>query len=134
MNKWGKVLLQTLSYILVAALATCLTMAMCLPQKSYSKLTELQNLIDACFIGDADKTQLEDAAAAAMVGATGDRWSYYIPASQFAAHMEQMNNSYVGIGVTISTTLTDQGTEILQVEPAGAPSAVMPVSLSQKPR
>ena len=119
MNKWGKVLLQTLSYILVAALATCLTMAMCMPQKSYSKLTELENLIDACFIGDADKTQLEDAAAAAMVGATGDSWSYYIPASQFDAHMEQMNNSYVGIGVTISTTFTEQGTEVLQVEPTG---------------
>ena len=119
MNKWGKALLQTLSYVLVAVSATCLTMAMCMPQKGYSKLTELQNLIDACFIGDTDKTQLEDAAAAAMVGATGDRWSYYIPADQFAAHMEQMNNSYVGIGVTISGTLTELGTEILQVEPTG---------------
>lgn len=123
MNKWGKALLQTLSYIFVAVLAACLTMAMCLPRNNYSKLAELQNLIDGCFIGEADKTQMEDAAAAAMIVATGDRWSYYIPASEYDTHMEQMNNSYVGIGVTISGALTDRGTEILQVEPAGGAKA-----------
>ncbi len=119
MDKREKWILQIAGYILVSAITACITMALYLPKQTYSKLTELENLIARCYIGETDKIQLEDAAAAAMVGATGDRWSYYIPASQFDAHMEQMNNSYVGIGVTISTVLTEQGVEILQVEPAG---------------
>ena len=44
---------------------------------------------------------MEDAAAAAMVKSLGDRWSYYIPASEYDAHEEQVNNAYVGIGITI---------------------------------
>ena len=123
MNKWKKGLLQMSSYILVSALTACITMALYLPKDTYSKLVELESLIERCFVGQTDRTQLEDAAAAAMVGATGDRWSYYIPASQYDAHMEQMNNSYVGIGVTISTELTEQGVEILQVEPDGGAKA-----------
>ena len=29
-----------------------------------------------------------------MVNALGDRWSYYIPASEYAAYQEQMKNAY----------------------------------------
>ena len=36
-----------------------------------------------------------------MVKSLGDRWSYYIPASEYDAHEEQVNNAYVGIGITI---------------------------------
>ena len=69
--------------------------------KKTSKLDQLENLIDEKYIGDPDLTALEDAAAAAMVAATGDRWAYYIPADQYQAHVEMMANAYVGIGITI---------------------------------
>ena len=80
----------------------------------------LEDLIDQCFIGEADKTAMEDAAASAMIAALGDRWSYYIPADQYAAYMEQMNNTYVGIGVTI-TAEEDGSIRILEVT-AGGPA------------
>jgi carboxyl-terminal processing protease len=54
-----------------------------------------------------------------MVAATGDRWSYYIPAAEYASHMEQMKNEYVGIGVTISSTLGEKGFQVLSVDPQG---------------
>lgn len=47
-----------------------------------SKLEQLESLILERFIGDADQTAMEDAAAAAMVKSLNDRWSYYIPASE----------------------------------------------------
>ena len=43
----------------------------------------------------------EDAAADAMVKATGDRWSYYMSAEEYEAQREQSENAYVGVGITI---------------------------------
>ncbi|MFQ6937695.1 MAG: hypothetical protein ACLRSV_04165 [Oscillospiraceae bacterium] len=37
-----------------------------------------------------------------MVEATGDRWSYYLTAEEKSSYDEQMQNAYVGIGVTIT--------------------------------
>lgn len=85
-----------------------------------SKLTVLEELIDQCFIGEVDKTAMGDAAASAMIAALGDRWSYYIPADQYAAYMEQMNNTYVGIGVTI-TAEEDGSIRVIEVA-AGGPA------------
>ena len=88
--------------------------------RTTSKLDQLENLIDEKYIGDPDLTLLEDAASAAMVAATGDRWAYYIPADQYKAHQEMMANAYVGIGVTIlmDPEITD-GFYIQQVDPNG---------------
>lgn len=117
-NGFGEKILRLLTYILVAAIASCVTFFLVADTAS-SKLDELEALILECFVGETDRTKLEDAAANAMVGATGDKWSYYIPASQYAAHVEQMQNAYVGIGVTMSTEPREQGYEILQVDPTG---------------
>jgi carboxyl-terminal processing protease len=53
-----------------------------------------------------------------MVNALGDRWSYYIPADQYAAYQEQKDNAYVGIGVTIAQ-LEDGSLDIRQVTVGG---------------
>ena len=71
-NLMKKYLLRIGSYILVAALATFLTLYF---YPGGGKLAELEALIDQCFVGDADPKTLEDAAAAAMVTATGNRCS-----------------------------------------------------------
>lgn len=102
-EKWN----QILSYVLVALLSVTLTVAVMLgvfmfKQQNMSKLTVLEQLILDRFIGETDQVAIEDAAAHAMVGALGDRWSYYIPADEYEAYMEQMRNAYVGIGVTIT--------------------------------
>lgn len=122
MRKNGKILeilMRTVSYILVAALAACATLFLTDRGFGQSKLEQLEALIEECFIGDSDKTAMEDAAAAAMVGSLGDQWSYYIPAADYDAYMEQMNNAYVGIGLTVATEAGEHGFTVLQVEPTG---------------
>ena len=84
-----KKLLVFTSYVLVSALTATLTLAVVFWQRGgLSKLEQLQELIDYYYIEEADQTVLEDAAAAAMITATGDRWSYYIPASEFASYLD----------------------------------------------
>lgn len=109
------------SYIMVAALATAVTLRMTLGREEYTKLEQLESLIESRFIGETDREVLEDAAASAMVSATGDRWSYYIPASQYEAYAQQMENAYVGIGITIQEQEDGLGFLILSVT-AGGPA------------
>ena len=87
--------LRVLSYILVALLSAALTLTVVLwrIQKDYGKLEQLEDLILDKYIGEADATAMEDAAAEAMVNALGDRWSYYIPADEYADYLAQMNNA-----------------------------------------
>ena len=113
-----------ISYIVVAALASSITYFTMEEKKGSTKLDEVRTLIDTCFIGEVDEATLEDGAAAGMVSATGDRWSYYIPAAEFGDYMDQMNNEYVGIGVTISQTEDARGYKVLEIEPgSGAAEA-----------
>lgn len=119
MNKLWKVL----SYVLVALVAVALTFpfaASLVSDQPNSKLEQVEALITERFIGEADQTHMEDAAAAAMVDSLGDRWSYYIPADEYAAYMEQMNNAYVGIGVTITVMEDNSGFEIMEVTPGSS--------------
>ena len=106
------------SYVLVAALAAAVTLAL-VGGEGPSKLDELEALIQERFIGEADMEAIEDAAADAMIVATGDRWSYYIPASEYAAYQEQMANSYVGVGITIQVTEDDSGFLVTEVTSGG---------------
>lgn len=106
------------SYVLVAALATVIILAM-VGMNPPSKLDRLEALIDDCFIGEADSQTMEDAAAAAMVKATGDRWSYYISAKDYDAHREQEENAYVGVGITIVQQEDDSGFLISMVTDGG---------------
>lgn len=110
-----------LSYVLVAVLASAATfgiMTMTAPNEGYTKLEELSDLIQEKFIGEADVTAMEDAAAVGMIDALGDRWSHYISASEYDAYLDQMNNSYVGVGITIQ--LREDGyMDIVEVVPGG---------------
>ena len=114
-------ILKVLSYILVAALASAVSCGLMVKEvaKQNTKLNQLSRLIEERFIGDADITQAQDAAAAAMVDSLGDKWSYYLTAEEYVAHMEQMNNAYVGIGITIAETEDGSAVEVLKVEPNG---------------
>lgn len=112
---------KVVSYILVAALASALTLAVSSRVSGSlgeSKLDQLEDLIEERFIGDSDRTAMEDAAAEAMVDSLGDRWSHYIPASEYEAYQEQAENSYVGIGVTIQPE-ENGGYEVTKVAPGG---------------
>ncbi|MDY4508314.1 MAG: S41 family peptidase [Candidatus Faecousia sp.] len=113
-----KKLLTIGSYVLVAMLATVITLAL-VGENPPSKLDRLDALIENRFIGEADSQALEDAAAAAMVKATGDRWSYYISAKDYDAHREQEENAYVGVGITIQPQEDESGFLIIMVADGG---------------
>ena len=111
---------RILSYLLVAVMASLLTLGLTYePDAVPSKLEQLESLVLEKFIGEADRTEIEDAAADAMVSALGDRWSYYIPADEFAAYEEQMANAYVGIGITIQVAEDGSGFLIIKVNEGG---------------
>ncbi len=109
--------LKALSYVLVAAAASLLTLVLSTDAIRPTKLQQLENYLLTYFVDGVDKTELEDAAAEGMMDALGDRWSYYIPADEYAAYEENKNNAYVGIGVTIQ--VEDYGYLVTQVTEGG---------------
>ena len=118
-----KTILLTLSHILTAALAVFIALQLTSTgsaQGVSSKLDQLESLILERFIGEKDQTAMEDAAAEAMVASLGDRWSYYIPASEYASYLEQMENAYVGVGITIQKAEDGSGFLVLEVSKGGS--------------
>lgn len=120
MNALGKFLKRYLPYVLVAALASALTW-FAADRLPTGKLDRLTAAIENKYIGEADSTAMQDAAAEAMIASLGDRWSYYISAEEYAAHVDRQNNSYVGIGVTIQGRQDGLGVDIVSVT-AGGPA------------
>lgn len=109
-------LLKSISYILVAALASFMTLLL---MGRSVKLSQLEGIVKTYFVGDVDDVAMTDAAASAMVASLGDRWSYYISAEEYASFQERKTNSYVGIGITIQAREDGIGFDIIQVEPDG---------------
>lgn len=74
------------------------------------KYEEIMDLVDQFFIGeDVDPEAVNDAMAAGVIAGLGDRWSYYVSAEDYQAYLENINNSYVGVGITISAKNDDAG-------------------------
>lgn len=84
-----------------------------------SKVAEVESYLNEFFVDDYDDGALADAAAAAMVNATGDRWSYYLSADEYDAYQERVDNAYVGIGITITEHPELGGLLIESVTPGG---------------
>ena len=75
-----------------------------------TKYTEIMNLVDQYFIGDdVDMTQVNDAMASGVISGLGDRWSYYVSAEDYQAYVSNINNAYVGVGITITAKNDDNG-------------------------
>ena len=118
-------LTKILSYVLVALLSCAITMTVMLSALNqqpagYSKLDQLEDVINTYFIGDPDWEAVEDAAAGAMVESLGDRWSHYMTKDQYDSYMEQMTNSYVGVGITVQ--LHEEGGILVTKVTAGSPA------------
>ncbi len=117
-EKWNRILSHALVALLSVTLTVTVMLGIFMFNQQSNKLVVLERLIQERFIGEVDQTAMEDAAASAMIGALGDRWSYYIPADQYATHMEQMNNAYVGVGITI-TAGENGGIKVVEVTTGG---------------
>lgn len=112
-----KKLITVLSYLTTAMAACAVTLLVTIGRTPGStKLDQVEYLIKNRFIEEADMEKAEDAAATAMIDSLGDRWSYYLSAADYATHKEQVENAYVGIGITISPEENSQGFLILAVQ------------------
>lgn len=112
-----KKLITVLSYLTTAMAACAVTLLVTMGKTPGStKLDQVEYLIKNRFIEEADMEKAEDAAATAMIDSLGDRWSYYLSAADYATHKEQVENAYVGIGITISPEENGQGFLILAVQ------------------
>ena len=119
-NDSARISLRIMSYVLAVIVGAGFAMLIRDNQTpGYSKLNELEKVINQRFISDYELDAIEDAAAEAMVYALGDRWSYYVPASEMQQYNDNTSNSYVGIGVTIQGESSEDGILIQQVEPEG---------------
>jgi len=112
-----KTIWKILSYLLVAFVAAGTTAIFFMANRTTNagKLSELETLLSQCYIGEVDADKLEDAAASAMVQALGDRWSYYMTAEEYEEYKEVMNNSFVGVGITVQGREDNQGLDIVSV-------------------
>ena len=122
-KKWQKILLLVLAFAVAILGSSIVTMQLLTRGRTPAedKAAEVSAYLDRFFIDDYDEDALADAAAAAMVEATGDRWSYYLTAEEKSSYDEQMQNAYVGIGVTITLQEQDGGMRVEQVT-AGGPA------------
>lgn len=84
------------------------------------KLAQIQEKIDTYFIGEVDRDKMTETLAAAMIDGLDDEWSYYISADEYASYIENINNAYVGIGITITWQDEDpRGFTVTDVTPDG---------------
>ena len=129
---WRKIL----SYVLVGAVSAVIAFLLGTatnPDINYTstgafidnedKVDEVRELLKDNFIGDVNDEALTDAAVAAMVKATGDKWSYYMTPEEYKLHLENAKNEYEGIGVTVRQE-KENGAFIIEKVESGGGAAV----------
>ncbi|MGE4353121.1 MAG: S41 family peptidase [Oscillospiraceae bacterium] len=106
---------KILSHLITALLAACLTAAacfgaLCVYAGGYdnvmrgAKLTQILHILDKDFVTDTDLDAAVDAAANGMIESLDDKWSYYMTVQEYSDYLMRTNNSYRGIGVTVSAS------------------------------
>ncbi|MPW25898.1 PDZ domain-containing protein [Alkalibaculum sp. M08DMB] len=78
------------------------------------KLLYLKNEIEESYYKDVDENTLLDGAINGMFQAVGDPYTAYYDKSQFSSYMEQIQGSYVGIGVVVGL---DEDNSVTVVSP-----------------
>lgn len=81
-------------------------------------LVQAYQIISQRFVGDYDPQESLEATLGTMVDSLGDRWSYYLTPEEAQQVKEARQNSYVGIGITVSRDDTD-GLNIQSVTKGG---------------
>lgn len=82
------------------------------------KVAEVRALVDEVFIGEIDEDYMTDQLCDGIVAGINDEWSYYLTAEEYASYIENVTNSYVGVGITIR--LIDEsnpGFTVIEVSP-----------------
>ena len=85
------------------------------------KYLEIKNTIDQNYVGEVDEEAVSSSAFAAMVDGLGDKWSYYMSPSEYAAYKLYSANQYTGLGVSIDKDAETGGFKVLGVS-KGSPA------------
>ena len=82
------------------------------------KVLEVRQLVDEVFIGEIDEEYMTDKLCEGVVAGINDEWSYYISAEEYGNYIENVTNSYVGVGITIrKMEESDPGFTVIEVSP-----------------
>lgn len=111
------ILLAALGGALLALAVAALALWLLLGPQALS-LLEAWGAVRTVFVGEYDPERVVDDTLAGMMEGTEDRWSYYLSAEAYAAQKERRDNSFVGIGVTISSR-PGEGFFVRAVYPGG---------------
>lgn len=79
------------------------------------KYADVKKVVDSYYIGDSSNAAISDAAAAAMITALGDKWSYYMTPEEYQSYQMYSANEYAGIGVTIQLDEKARGFQITSI-------------------
>lgn len=90
-------------------------------EAEYAKIAEVRGYIDKYFVEGYEDKNITDGALFGMVASLGDRWSYYLPAEQFASVVNSTNGKIVGIGVNASYD-SDRGAVLILDVYEGSPA------------
>ncbi|MDL2273273.1 S41 family peptidase [Oscillospiraceae bacterium OttesenSCG-928-G22] len=82
-----------------------------------SKVSSVLGRIQTHYVGEWEFDELIDGALRGMVAATGDRWSHYLNAEEYAAYKLSSANEAVGIGVSVHTDAETGVITITRVHP-----------------
>lgn len=63
---------------------------------------EIKDAVTDNYIAESDRVKLGQSAAAAMVSALGDKWSYYMSPDEYRSYKLSSANEYSGIGMSIA--------------------------------
>ena len=66
------------------------------------KLSNIKTKLDEIYIGDVDEKELVDGALEGYVAALGDEYTEYLTEKEVKSLMEDVNGSYVGVGLYIA--------------------------------
>ena len=73
------------------------------------KFSEIKNKVDELYIGDVDEEKMKDGALEGFVAALGDEYTEYLTKDDVEDLMQNVNGSYVGVGLYIAqNTQTNQ--------------------------
>ena len=81
-----------------------------------NKMLYLKNEIQTSYYKDVKEQDLLDGALAGMFDAVGDPYTAYYDEDQFSTYMEQLEGSYVGIGVVVTMSEDDRVTVVSPIE------------------
>jgi len=70
--------------------------------ENYSSILEAAEYIDQGFVKAPDQESLKREAIEGMIASLGDKWSYYMNAEEYAEYVSNRENSFVGIGISVT--------------------------------